>query len=263
MTISLNDRVVIITGASSGIGAACARLLARQGCKLTLAARRVGELQRLADQLDAECLVVAADMTAPADINNMVARTLERFGRVDALLANAGVYIRGQFAEGDIEGLTRMFRLNVDGVLRCAHAVIPAMKAQGGGDIIVTSSIAGTMDIVGEPVYSASKNAVQTFVHTVRRQLAGTGIPRHVPGAGSGGQPYAESLRSGRDSGARSRSGNRICHQDDCAEAILFMLSRRATSRFATWSCCRRSTASDGARLQRTCRGYPLGRPPA
>ena len=205
MTESLKDKVVIITGASSGIGAACARLLAQQGCKLALAARRVDELQRLADQVAAECLVVKADMTAPADINNMVARTLERFGRVDALLANAGVYIRGQFAEGDIEGLTRMFRLNVDGVLRCAHAVIPSMKAQGSGDIIVTSSIAGTADIVGEPVYSASKNAVQTFVHTVRRQLAGDGIPRHVAGAGSGGEPDAESIRPGRDS-ARGRA---------------------------------------------------------
>ena len=176
MAESLADKVVIITGASSGIGAACARLLAQQGCKLTLAARRVDELRALAAQLEAESLVIQADMTAPADISRMVEATLQRFGRVDVMLANAGAYIRGQFADGDIESLTRMFTLNVDGVLRCAHAVIPTMKTQGGGDIIVTSSIAGTTDIVGEPVYSASKNAVQTFVHTVRRQLAGAGI---------------------------------------------------------------------------------------
>ena len=76
MTQNLAEKVVIITGASSGIGAACARLLAQQGCKLTLAARRVDEMQRLADQLEAECLVLRADMTAPADISHMVARTL-------------------------------------------------------------------------------------------------------------------------------------------------------------------------------------------
>ncbi len=225
MTESLKGKVVIITGASSGIGAACARLLAQQGCKLALAARRVDDMQALAEQLEAESLVVQADMTEPVDISRMVEATLERFGRVDILLANAGVYIRGQFAEGDIEGLTRMFRLNVDGVLRCAHAVILSMKAQGGGDIIVTSSIAGTADIVGEPVYSASKNAVQTFVHTVRRQLAGDGI--RVMSLAPG--PVANPMQNMYDADEiRLAVEQRQSHlsSEDCAEAILFMLSR-------------------------------------
>ena len=225
MTESLKDKVVIITGASSGIGAACARLLAQQGCKLTLAARRVDAMRALANQLEAESLVVQADMTASADISRMVEATLERFGRVDVLLANAGVYIKGQFAEGDIEGLTRMFRLNVDGALRCAHAVIPSMKAQGGGDIIVTSSIAGTTDIVGEPVYSASKNAVQTFVHTVRRQLAGDGI--RVMSLAPG--PVANPMQNLYDSDEIQRAvEERQSHlsSEDCAAAILFMLTR-------------------------------------
>lgn len=225
MTESLKGKVVIITGASSGIGAACARLLAQQGCKLALAARRADDMQALTDQLEAESLVVQADMTEPADISRMVEATLERFGRVDILLANAGVYVKGQFAEGDIEQLTRMFRLNVDGVLRCAHAVIPSMKAQGGGDIIVTSSIAGTADIVGEPVYSASKNAVQTFVHTVRRQLAGDGI--RVMSLAPG--PVANPMQNMYDADEiRLAVEQRQSHlsSEDCAEAILFMLSR-------------------------------------
>ncbi len=224
MVEDLKGKVVIITGASSGIGAACARLLAQQGCKLTLAARRVDDMRALADQLEAECLVVQADMTAPEDISNMVERTLERFGRIDVMLANAGVYIPGQFAEGDIEQLTRMLALNVDGVLRCAHAVIPAMKAQGGGDIIVTSSIAGTTDIVGEPVYSASKNAVQTFVHTVRRQLAGAGI--RVMSLAPG--PVANPMQQLYETEEIRRAVERQSHlsSEDCAEAVLFMLSR-------------------------------------
>ena len=224
MTNSLAGKVVIITGASSGIGAACARLLAQQGCKLALAARRLDDMQRLADQLETESLVVQADMTAPDDISHMVERTLERFGRIDVMLANAGVYIRGQFAEGDIEQLTRMLALNVDGVLRCAHAVIPAMKAQGSGDIIVTSSIAGTTDIVGEPVYSASKNAVQTFVHTVRRQLAGAGI--RVMSLAPG--PVANPMQNLYEPDEIQRAVERQSHlsSEDCAEAILFMLSR-------------------------------------
>ena len=225
MTDSLSGKVVIITGASSGIGAACARLLAQQGCKLTLAARRVDDMQSLADQLDTESLVVRADMTLAADISHMVERTLERFGRIDVMLANAGIYIRGQFAEGDIEQLARMFTLNVDGVLRCAHAVIPTMKAQGSGDIIVTSSIAGHGDIVGEPVYSASKNAVQTFVHTARRQLAGAGI--RVMSLAPG--PVANPMQQLYDPDEIRRAvEERQSHlaSEDCAEAILFMLSR-------------------------------------
>ena len=197
----------------------------QQGCKLTLAARRVDEMRVLADQLDAESLVVKADMTAPADISNMVAATLERFGRIDVLLANAGVYIPGQFAEGDIEQLTRMFTLNVEGVLRCAHAVIPIMKAQGSGDIIVTSSISGTMDIVGEPVYSASKNAVQTFVHTVRRQLAGAGIRVMSLAPGPVANPMQGLYTPADMQRAVQETGSHLASQD-CAEAILFMLSR-------------------------------------
>ncbi len=225
MSESLKGKVVIITGASSGIGAACARLLAQQGCKLTLAARRVDAMQALAEQLDAESLVVQADMTSPADISRMVEATLARFGRVDVLLANAGVYVKGQFAEGDIEALTRMFRLNVDGVLRCAHALIPSMKAQGGGDIIVTSSIAGTADIVGEPVYSASKNAVQTFVHTVRRQLAGDGVRVMSLAPGPVANPM-QNLYEPEEIRRAVEERQSHLSSEDCAEAIVFMLTR-------------------------------------
>ena len=225
MTNTLTNKVAIITGASSGIGQACARLLAEQGCKLTLAARSVDKLAGLAAELAADTLVVGADMTSAADISNMVERTLERFGRIDVMLANAGVYIPGQFAEGDIDELTRMLALNVAGVLRCAHAVIPAMKTQGSGDIIVTSSIAGHADIVGEPVYSASKNAVQTFVHTVRRQLAGAGI--RVMSLAPG--PVANPMTNLHDPDEIQRAVEvKQSHlaSEDCAEAILFMLSR-------------------------------------
>ena len=106
----------------------------------------------------------------------MVEATLERFGRIDVLFANAGIYVPGEFGAGDIEALTRMLKINLDAVLRCAHLVIPQMQAQGSGDIVVTSSISGFIDVHWEPIYSASKHAVQTFVHTVRRQLAGDGI---------------------------------------------------------------------------------------
>ena len=225
MTNTLAGKVVIITGASSGIGEAAAHLLAQQGCKLTLAARSVEKLEALAAELDAECLAVRADMTNDGDIRNMVDATIERFGTVDILLANAGIYIRGQFADGDPDAFARLLKINVDAVLRCAHAVIPAMKAQGSGDIIVTSSVSGTKDIDKEPIYSASKNAVQTFVHTVRRQLAPDGIRvgSLCPGA------VANPLLGFTDAAEIERVSageHRYLTSEDCAEALLFMLSR-------------------------------------
>ena len=176
MTNSLSGKVVIITGASSGIGAGAARLLARQGCKLTLAARSVDKMQALAGELDAECLVVRADMTAPADISNMVERTLERFGRIDALFANAGIFIHGDYAANDINDIADMITINVEAVMRCAHAVIPMMKAQASGDILVTSSVAGHEKLHRGPAYGATKHAIETFVNTLRRQVAEDGI---------------------------------------------------------------------------------------
>ena len=192
MTQNLADKVVIITGASSGIGAACARLLAQQGCKLTLAARRVDEMQRLADQLAAESLVVRADMTAPADISHMVARTLERFGRVDALLANAGVYIHGQFAEGDIEDLTRMFTLNVDGALRCAHAVIPSMKAQEGRRHHRHQFNCGPHGHSGRAGLQRQQERRANLRAYGAPPAGRRWHPRHVTGARSRRQPHAE-----------------------------------------------------------------------
>ncbi len=225
MSNSLAEKVVIITGASSGIGAACARLLAREGCKLTLAARSLDKMEKLADELPAESLVLRADMTQPADIENMVQHTVERFGRIDVLLANAGVYIPGQFAEGDIDAYSTMLNLNVSAVMRCAHAVIPTMRAGGGGDIVVTSSISGHMDIVGEPVYSASKNAVQTFVHTLRRQLAGDGIRVMSIAPGPVANPMQKLYDPEEIKRAVEVTGSHLA-SEDCAEAILFMLSR-------------------------------------
>lgn len=176
MAHPLNGKVVIVTGASSGIGAATARALARLGCKLTLAARSADKLIALATELGPNALSIQTDITAPADVTQMVAQTVEHFGRVDILFANAGIYIPGQVAEGDPDAWAKLMDVNVDGVLRSVHAVLPHMLAQRSGDILVTSSISGFIDIHWEPVYSASKHAIQGFVHTLRRQVAPAGI---------------------------------------------------------------------------------------
>lgn len=168
----LAGKVVIITGASSGIGAASARALARIGCKLTLAARSADKLAALAAEIGPAALAIPTDITVSTDVVRMVEETVAHFGRVDVLFANAGIYIPGKVAEGDPDAWANLMNVNVDGVLRSVHAVLPHMMAQRSGDILVTSSISGFIDIDWEPVYSASKHAIQGFVHTLRRQVA-------------------------------------------------------------------------------------------
>ncbi len=225
MANPLTGKVVIITGASSGIGEAIARLLSQQGCKLVLAARSLDKLEALAAQLPTECLVARADMSVPADITAMVEWTLDRFGRLDILLANAGILTHGPFSEGDPDTYSEVFTINVDAVLRCAHAVIPQMKAQGSGDIIVTSSVSGHHDVHSQPIYSASKNAVQTFVHTVRRQLAADGIRVMSLAPGSVANPMLN-FHDADEIRRVSEVDQVYLTSNDCAEALLFMLSR-------------------------------------
>jgi len=220
----LSGKVVIVTGASSGIGAATARALARLGCKLTLAARSTGKLRALAEELGPMVLDVPTDVTIGSDVVEMVARTVEQFGRVDVLFANAGIYIRGEVAKGDPDAWAQLMDVNVNGVLRCVHAVLPHMMAQRSGDILVTSSISGFIDIHWEPVYSASKHAIQGFVHTLRRQVAPFGIR---VGAIAPGMVANElwGVTEPADIERRVREHASL-RSEDVAEAVVFMLSQ-------------------------------------
>jgi len=173
----LADKVVIVTGASSGIGAATARALARRGAKLALAARSSEPLETLVGELGSQtALSILTDVTQGPQVQRMVEATLEHFGHVDALFANAGVYIPGEVAQGDPEAWAHLMDVNVDGVLRSVRAVLPYLLAQGQGDIVVNSSVSGHQAIHWEPVYSASKHALQAFVHGLRRQMVGKGV---------------------------------------------------------------------------------------
>ncbi|UCH26498.1 MAG: SDR family oxidoreductase [Trueperaceae bacterium] len=176
MAHPLSEKVVIITGASSGIGEASARALAACGSKLVLSARRRERLEELAAELEVPTLVAPADLSVVSEAKRLIEETLEHFGRIDVLFANAGIYIPGEASEGDPEAWEQLMAVNVNGVLSTARAALPHLIEQGSGDILVTSSISGHVDIPWEPVYSASKHAVQSFVHTLRRQVAPHGV---------------------------------------------------------------------------------------
>jgi len=221
----MESKVVIVTGASSGIGAATACALAEQGCRLALAARSSARLRSLAAALDTQTLVIPTDVTRPSDVDSMVDQTLATFGRIDVLFANAGVYVPGQIAEGDPGEWARLLDVNIGGVLRTIHAVLPWMIGQRAGDIIVTSSISGFIDIHWEPVYSASKHAVQTLVHTLRRQVAAQGIRvgSVAPGA------VANELWGISDPAEIERLSvqeRTYLRSEDVARAVVFMLSQ-------------------------------------
>jgi ribitol 2-dehydrogenase len=224
MASSLSGKVVIITGASSGIGAAAARELARIGCKVVLVARSAERLRALAVELGQAALAQPADITSGVEVRRMVEDTLKRFGRIDVLFANAGVYISGQFADGNQDALAHLMDVNVNGVLRCVHAVLPHMIAQRSGDIVVTSSIAGHVDIHWEPIYSASKHAVQSLVHTLRRQVAPHGIRVGAVAPGMVANELWGITRKEEVDKHVSEHTALCC--EDVVEALIFMLSR-------------------------------------
>jgi len=224
MAQDIRGKVMIVTGASSGIGRAVARQFAAEGLKLVLVARSADKLAALAEELGGDTVAIPADLTRAEDVDAMVAAAEARFGPIDILFANAGSYVAGDVAEGDADEWDRVIAVNVNGVFRCVRAVLPGMIARRSGDIVVTSSISGHQAIHWEPVYSATKHAVQSFVHGVRRQIAphnvriGSLAPGMVINELWGIDDPAEiERRVAAHSGLRS---------EDVADALHFMLTR-------------------------------------
>jgi len=154
--MDIKDKVVIVTGASMGIGEATARALAREGALVVLAARSEEALEKLADELP-RSLVVRTDMMREADITNLVQKTMDEFGRVDVLVNNAGQGLYGAVENVNIDDYRKIFELNVIGPLRAMHAVIPIMRKQGGGSIVNISSLVSKItfrDLVRMPQQS-------------------------------------------------------------------------------------------------------------
>jgi ribitol 2-dehydrogenase len=221
---SLRGQVAVVTGASSGIGLAIAQALADCGARLVLGARSQAKLESAAAGLGAEVTAVRTDVTDSADVEALVGTAVERYGRIDILIANAGVYVGGDFAGGDLAESLALINTNVGGVLSSVHAALKHMVPAGSGDIVVTSSVSGHQAIYWEPVYSASKHAVQALVHGMRRQLVGSGvrIGSVAPGVVLNDLwkvTDADAVADGvaRGTGLRSQ---------DVADAVVFMLTR-------------------------------------
>lgn len=169
--MDLGERVAFVTGASSGIGEAIARTLAAEGCAVALAARRADRLERIADDIDGETLVVPTDVTDAAQVEEAVAATRDALGPVDLLVNNAGISRGGPVADADLADLRRTVRVNLDGVMTTTHAVLPGMLDAGRGDVVTVSSMYGRDPQPGASAYSASKAGVNAFCDSLRAEL--------------------------------------------------------------------------------------------
>lgn len=175
--MSLKDKVVIITGASSGIGQATAELLVQNGAKVALAARRLDRLNELKKKYpQGDILAVKTDVTKSADVKNLVDQTKQTYGRVDVMFNNAGVMPVNLLSAGASDEWDKMINTNLKGVLNGIHAVLPLMEEQGSGHIIATDSIAGFKTWPGFAVYSGTKYAVRGVMESLRQEVA----PHHI-----------------------------------------------------------------------------------
>ncbi|MDM9627490.1 SDR family oxidoreductase [Rhizobium sp. S152] len=177
MSGNIEGKVVVITGASSGLGEAAARHLAREGAKLVLGARRLDRLQGLANELGlGDGAAVQTDVTDAAQVKRLVDAAVAAHGRVDVVINNAGLMPHSPLERGKIEDWDRMIDVNIKGVLYGIAAALPHMKAQKSGHIINVSSVAGHKVRAGSAVYAATKAAVRMLSEGLRQEVK----PYHI-----------------------------------------------------------------------------------
>ena len=224
MNWDLSGRVVAITGGASGIGLACAKASIGAGARVVIIDRAEDRLAAVTRELGANAFALQVDLTDPASVATMMPRILEQVGQLDVFHANAGTYVGGDILGGDPDAWDRMLNLNINAVFRTVHAVLPHMAERRTGDIIVTSSVAGHVPVMWEPVYTASKHAIQAFVHTLRRQVARHGIRVGEVSPGIAVTPLLddwpkENLQKMLETGG-------VLQPKEIAEAVMFMLTR-------------------------------------
>ncbi len=178
----MSRQVVLITGASSGIGRAAALAFATADYHVVGVARRQERLAELAEQIAAlpaphgDFLPIPGDVTQASDVEAAVAQALERFGRLDIVIANAGVGLRGELVTTSWQDIETLLHVNIDGVLHAIRAAVPALKRSGGGHIMIVSSVLAAIPSPYAACYSASKAFISSLAHSIRVELAPHGV---------------------------------------------------------------------------------------
>jgi NADP-dependent 3-hydroxy acid dehydrogenase YdfG len=195
MTKGIEGKVVVITGASSGLGEAAARHLAERGAKLVLGARRIDRLNAIARELSLnDDAVAATDVTKPQQVRALVDQAVQSHGRIDVMLNNAGLMPHSPLERGKIEDWDRMIDVNIKGVLYGIAAALPHMKAQKSGHIINVSSVAGHLVRPGSAVYAATKHAVRVISEGLRQEVKPYNIRSTIISPGAVATELPESI---------------------------------------------------------------------
>lgn len=221
----MQSKTAAITGAASGIGLACARILIEHGAKVVLIDRAEDRLKALCSELGPNAKPLVIDLLDGPQVSNMMPQIEALVGPLDIFHANAGAYVGGSAAEGNPDDWDRMLNLNINAAFRSVRAVLPRMIERKTGDVLFTSSVAGVVPVVWEPIYTASKFAVQAFMHATRRQVAPHGIRMGavLPG------PVVTALLDDwpADKMAEALANGSLMQPREVAEAVLFMLTRQ------------------------------------
>lgn len=219
----LHEKVFAITGASRGIGAATARHLAQEGCKLGLGGRdeaALGEVVRSVSEAGGEAVAVECDVRSYEDCERLVSETVGRFGRLDGFVANAGVGAYGGLLDLSLQQIDDMLDSNARGTVYSVRAALPALLEDGGGDLVIVASVAGLRGLPNESVYCASKHAQVGFAEALDHELRPKGV--RVTTMCPGGVATEFAFGAGREPGMPGLK--EMMSSDQVAEAIVFTL---------------------------------------
>jgi len=232
----LDGTVALVTGASSGIGEATARLLAERGAAVAIAARRKDRLDRLAAEIEGKggrALAIEADVTDQTQAAAVVERTVTELGRLDILVNNAGVMLLGPAVDAPLEEWERMVAINVMGLLYCTYAALPHLLAAAEeeprrlADLVNISSVAGRKPNAGSGVYNLSKFGVGAFSESLRMELAKRHVRVSLVEPGFVKTELSNHIREGVREAARQRYvGVEMLEAEDIADAIAYVVTR-------------------------------------
>lgn len=233
----MKDKVVLITGATSGIGKATALKFGSAGAKVVVSGRREPEGNTVVDQIKSaggEAMFIPVDVAVEEQVKSLVDKTVETYGRLDVAFNNAGVELLASIIESEQADHQRVFDINVWGVLSSMKHEIPAMIANGGGSIINTSSVAGHIGMPGAASYIASKHAVEGLTKAAAVEYAPAGIRVNAVAPGAIATDMIE--RFAGEEGSEMREGlaqmhplGRIGNSEEIADAVLFLASDAAS----------------------------------
>jgi NADP-dependent 3-hydroxy acid dehydrogenase YdfG len=236
MTERLDGTVALVTGASSGIGDATARELARRGAAVAIAARRKDRLDALAqdvEQAGGSALAIEADVTDQEQVRRLVAQTVDRLGRLDTVVNNAGVMLLGPIADAPTEEWVRMIDLNLKGLLYVAHAALPHLleaaesEPRHVADLVNISSVAGRIARRNSGVYNLTKHGVGAFSESLRQEVTGRHVRVSLIEPGAVATELASHIRDEiRDAMMSRLSGIEQLQAEDISDAIAYIVTR-------------------------------------